>query len=162
MSKQSPTPDDVEKLMREMGFGDEDVAGMREYLKKYEPKPSVDEQKAKTLERVQTFMDEVLKPYYIRPVDADNDKYPYTVDLTVEWRKNTLYFTKHMHDPRPSTSKGEDQSSIVYDYARISRVGQNRYNVAYKRHTGKYFILYYDLDLEACLEALNNDMLLAP
>lgn len=114
------------------------------------------EQKVKTLERVQTFIDEVLKPYYIRPLDTKNDKYPYTV----QWRKNGLYFTKHMHDPRPA--KEEDQSSIVYDYARISRVGQNRYNVAYKRHTGKYFILYYDLDLEACLEALTNDMLLAP
>lgn len=143
----------IEELMREMGYKDADVAEMREYLQPPK-KLSLNERKTQALTRIETYLTEEVKPYYIR-AETISEEFPYPTDIRVEWRKNTLFFIKQLFDPN-------DGEFFEHEYAKMSLRAKNSFNLAYHRHTGAYFILYYDISLDECLKALETNMLLQP
>ena len=154
MSNQDDIQTKLEALMREMGMSDADIEKAWTMFQRSKPKPTREERKASILQTVQAFLDSVIKPEYVRPDEA-NKEYPYTTDITVEWRKQTLYFLKHMYNPWKN-------EPFQLPYVRMSWIGGDTFNLAYQRHTGKYQIIYRRISLEECLEALATDMLLQP
>jgi hypothetical protein len=154
MSKADEQLEEIETLMRKMGFKEDDVEQMRNRLHQARKKSLQLEQKAQILNLVQNFLQKELVPIYVRDEEV-SDKFPYPIALRVEWRKNSLYFVKQLRDPR----NGE---IFEYDYAKMSLKAGQQFNIAYHRHTGQYLILYHELSLDASLEALRKDILLQP
>ena len=144
----------IEKLVREMGYSDTNVAEMRDHLQPPKKKPSQAERKAQILTVIQEFLAEEVTPRYVRE-ETVHDKYPYPIHIRAEWRKNTIFFVKQLMNP-------QTQEPFEYDYAKMSLKAGSHFNVAYHRHTGRYVILYYDISLNECLEVLRTDMLLQP
>lgn len=150
-----PTFEELEQLIRKLNFPEEEVeAFLQEVKMRSSPKLSVEEHKAQVLEIIQTLITEKIKPrcVFLYPEDYELS---YIADLSVEWRKNTLYFTARYRDPNSQVKR-------LVDYTKISRMAKGRFNLSYRRHTGEYVMLYERILLEECVEMLQEDMLLIP
>jgi len=94
----------------------------------------------------------VLKPQHINP-PPDEMSWNYVVDIYTKWHRNYFYFCAKYTNPRP------DAISSHFDtkFARLEYVHKECYNLAYMRHTGKWWEIYQDLSLDECLLAIREE-----
>jgi len=105
------------------------------------------EAKAKT----DSLIDNVLKPKYIKPPPENND-FNYIVDIFSKWHGGYFYLCSKYNCPSPNAMA----PSFNSNFARLEYIGGDKFNLAYRRHTGKWFEISFDLLLEECLEEIEN------
>lgn len=122
-----------------------------EFIGPPKPKKSQIPESLKKLveEQAQHLVDTVLKPEYVKPPPEGND-FTYLVDIYIKWHRSYFYFCVKHRCPSPNCITEFFDDKI----ARIEHVGDSKFNLAYIRHTGKWWETYTNLDLDECLQAV--------
>ncbi len=107
--------------------------------------------------KADALIDRVLKPKYIQPPPEDND-FNYLVDIFSKWYRAYFYFCSRYNCPSPNAMA----PSFNSNFARLEYVDRDRFNLAYMRHTGQWFEIWFDLSLEECLDEIENGVHFMP
>ena len=139
-----------------MNLSEEQMVEWLQQLKALDkpPKPSAADEQTRLLAEVQTFNEHTLKPHFGIP-QAAHPEHPFHTDITVEWRKKTLVFTRHLYSPH-------EQKTILFDFARLSKFSDDAFNLSYVLSGGKSRILFERVSLAECLKAMLSHPLLCP
>ena len=114
------------------------------------PKPKVPVWlKAEISARAAEIIETRLKPDNIKPPPKDA-RFNYLVDIFTKWRRNFFYFCGTYHCPGPKALT----PSFEIRFARMEYTGDEKFNLAYMRHTGQWWEILTDLSLDECLQAV--------
>ena len=101
--------------------------------------------------KADSLIKDVLKTKYIKPPPEDND-FNYLVDIFNKWYRGYFYFCSKYNCPSPNAMA----PSFEDKFARLEYAGQDKFNLAYMRHTGQWFEIGFDLSLDECLNEIEN------
>ncbi len=122
------------------------------------PSPKVpDFIKAEVKSRADELIETVLKPEHVTPPPEDND-FNYLVNIFSKWYRHYFYFCSKYDCPGPNALSPSFESK----FARMEYLGQDRFNLAFRRHTGQWIEIYSGLSLEESLGAVEKDPFFAP
>jgi hypothetical protein len=107
--------------------------------------------------RAQDLIDSILKPRYIHPPDK-KAQFNYLVDLHAQWRGPFFYFCSTYCCPGPKALSPSFESG----FARLQYAGRRQFNLAYFRHTGRWWEIAQLLSLEECLSEIEAGNLFTP
>ena len=112
--------------------------------------------KQEVTERAQALVDE-WKPKHIKKPPKQY-RFNYIADLYTKWHRQFFYFCATYRSPHP------DALSPTFEarFTRLEYVGDDRFNLAYMRHTGKWWEVYRGLTLSECLTAIRDEPLFWP
>ena len=122
------------------------------------PKPRVPDTLKATVEAgASELVEAVLKPEFVKPPPPD-ERFNYIVDIYTTWHRSFFYFCATYRSPHP------DALSPTFEvrFTRLEYVGDDRFNLAYMRHTGKWWEVYRGLTLSECLTAIRDESLFWP
>ena len=121
-------------------------------------KPKVpDYVKAEVQKKADQFVEAFLKPNFIKPPPEDT-QWNYIVDIYTKWYRGNFFFCSKYHCPGPYAVSEYFEAK----FARLEYAGNGKFNVAYMRHTEKWFEIFQDLTLGQCLEAIRDVPTLHP
>ena len=121
------------------------------------PKPTIPAPLKAEVTRLAEELIEKLKPLSIVPQPADF-AYGYIVDLHGKWHGRFYHFIATYHYPSPTALS----PSRDVGFARLEYAGDGRFNLAYFRHTGKWFEIYRNLTPSKAMEEIEKTELLWP
>ena len=101
-------------------------------------------------EKASQLVETVLKPEYVKP-PPENDS-SYIVDIYTSWYRSYFYFCTKSHCRAPNCIK----EFFDNKHARMEYVGDDKFNLAYMRHTEQWHETHTDLDLDECLELVGT------
>ncbi len=107
--------------------------------------------------RAQTLIDSTLKPRYIQP-PPQKAELNYLVDISGKWRGSFFYFCSKYCSPGPRALSPFFESK----FARLQYAGEERFNLAYFRHTDQWWEIAQLLSLEECLAEIEAGGLFTP
>ncbi len=105
----------------------------------------------------QELIDSTLKPRYIQPPPKQAEL-NYLVDLYTKWHGPFFYFCSRYRSPGPRALS----SCFESRFARLQYAGEDRFNLAYFRHTGQWWEIMQLLPLEECLAEIRSGGLFTP
>ena len=108
---------------------------------------------AKAEEIIQT----IFKPRYLK-LPPQKPRFNYIVDIFTKWHKSCLYFCARYACPGPNARSPFFEDS----FARLACMGNNRFNLAFMRHTGKWCEVFTDLTMEDAFSTICDDVLFHP
>jgi hypothetical protein len=120
--------------------------------------PSVPEDlKAEVKAKADDLVKAVLKPQHVKPPPKD-PRWNYIIDIYTKWHRSFFYFCSTYACP------GSDALSPTFEspFARMEYVGAGRFNLAYMRHTGKWWEVYQGLTVDECLESIRDEGIFTP
>ena len=103
------------------------------------------------------FVENVLRPRFlpeIRPTEFN-----YCVDLFGKWHGNKYRFMQRFRNDRPDRYTEQEFSS---PFARLEYVGRDRFDLAFFRHTEKWWPVDLGVTLDEALELLEKDEIYHP
>ena len=107
--------------------------------------------------RAQELITSTLKPRYLQPPPKKADL-NYLVDISSKWRGPYFYFCSKYCSPGPRALSPFFESR----FARLQYAGDDRFNLAYFRHTGQWWEIMQLLSLEECLAEIEAGGLFTP
>jgi hypothetical protein len=116
-------------------------------------KPKVpDSVKAELMSKAQRLIDEHIRPTHVSPPPKDPE-FNYIIDVFAKWYQSYFYFCATYACPHP------DAISPTFEtrFARMGYLGQDRFNLAYMRHTGQWWDIHFDLSMDECLKAIREE-----
>jgi hypothetical protein len=115
-------------------------------------KPRVpDDIKTELEAKAKKLINKVLTPKYIKP-PPKKPQFNYPTDIWTKWNKSFFYFTSTWASPRPNRIA----PTFERQFARLEYVGDQRFNLAYLRHTGKWWEIYKGLTISQCLKLIGD------
>jgi len=108
--------------------------------------------KAEVERRAQELLETVLKPKYIQP-PPENPQFNYVMDIYTKWYRSYFYFIAKYRVVGPYAIAPSFESK----FARLAYAGNNKFNLAYMRHTEQWADIFYDLSLDECLKSVAED-----
>jgi hypothetical protein len=117
------------------------------------PEAVKDKANAKANEIIET----LFKPRYIKPPPKD-ERFNYIVDIYTKWNKNCLYFRAKYACPGPNALSPFFEDS----FTRLAYMANGRFNLAYMRHTGKWWEVFSDLSMEEAFAEIQNQPFFHP
>ena len=96
--------------------------------------------------RAQELTTSTLKPRFVQPPPKKGE-FNYLVDIYTKWRGPFFYFCSKYCSPGPRALSPFFESK----FARLQYAGNERFNLAYFRHTGQWWELAQLLSLDECL-----------
>ena len=120
--------------------------------------PSVPEDlKAEVKAKADDLVEAVLKPQHVKPPPKD-PRWNYIIDIYTKWHRSFFYFCSTYASPGPNALSPTFESP----FARMEYVGAGRFNLAYMRHTGKWWEVYQGLTADKCLESIRDEGIFQP
>ncbi len=120
------------------------------------PKPQVpDDLKAEVLSEADILIEEFLKPNFIKK-PPKNWHWNYIIAIHAKWHGSFFYFIATFRSPKGITPTFEAP------FTRLEYVGNRRFNMAYMRHTGKWWEVHQRLSLEKCLQVIREEEIFQP
>jgi len=107
--------------------------------------------------RAQELIDSTLKPRHIQP-PPQKAELNYLVDISCKWRGPFFYFCSQYCSPGPRALSPFFESK----FARLQYAGDERFNLAYFRHTGQWWEIAQLLSPEECLSEIEAGGLFTP
>lgn len=107
--------------------------------------------KIKVKEVADDFVETVLKPKFIEPA-PENERFSYLVDIYTRWYRGYFYFYAKYHSPGPNAIEPFFEAG----FARMEFVGEDRFNLSYMRHTGKWWEIFTEMSLEECIVTIGE------
>jgi hypothetical protein len=107
--------------------------------------------------RANALIEQDLKPRYIKP-PPEHPQFNYVSDIDAKWERGRFYFSTAYTCPEPDAP----QPCFEARFARLTYAGNNRFNLAFMRHTGQWVEPYTDLTLDECLTSIRDDPFFAP
>jgi hypothetical protein len=122
------------------------------------PKPGqvTDAEKQRILAACEAFIRDVLKPRFLPRIEPTKWNYP--VDIHGVWAGGRYRFVQRYRSGMEH-NRGEEFDA---PFARIDRMGPNRFDIYWMRHTGKWWRLYTGKTLTEALHILESDGVLHP
>lgn len=120
-------------------------------------KPKVPEaEKQMITQQCQQFIDSELKPRYLNPNPPN--KYHIIEDIFGKWYHSFYYlcYTYRFTKASPTEPAREEK------FTRLEYTGKDTFNIAYMRHTGKWWEVNTELSLEQALEEIKNNPIFHP
>jgi hypothetical protein len=122
------------------------------------PKPTQpnDAEKQKIVAACEDFIRDFLKPRFLPKIKPTQWNYP--VDIHGVWAGGRYRFVQRFR------SGFEDNRGEEFDvpFARINRMGADRFDIYWMRHTGKWWRLYTGVTLAEALQILESNSVLHP
>jgi hypothetical protein len=120
-------------------------------------RPAIDDlEKRAIIAACEKFIRDVLKPRFlpeIRPTEWN-----YVIDIRGSWAAGRYRFMQRYRlDMEHNRGEGFDAP-----FARIDRMGRDRFDIYWMRHTGKWWRLHADVSLAEALRILETDGHLHP
>ncbi len=97
-----------------------------------------------------------LRPKYIQP--PTNPQFNYVIDIFTKWRGRNFYFMSKYACPGPNRISPH----FEIGFARLTFVGGDRFDLAYFRHTGKWWTVFPALTADEALELVRTEGLFHP
>jgi hypothetical protein len=113
-------------------------------------------ERARVTAACERFIDEFLKPRFLPSIRPTEFNYP--VNITGKWRGAQYRFIQRYRSGFPH-NLGEEFDA---PFARLDRVGPDRFDIQWRRHTGTWFRLHRGLTLIKAIEMLQSDGHLHP
>jgi hypothetical protein len=107
--------------------------------------------KAEVEQKALALVDSVLKPNQVKPPPAEED-WNYIVDIYTKWYRGYFYFCAKYRVPGPNAISPFFEAK----FTRMEYVGNNRFTLAYIRHTEKWLEIFTDLSVDQCLESVKD------
>jgi hypothetical protein len=122
------------------------------------PKPGqvTDAEKQRILAACEAFIRDVLKPRFLPRIEPTKWNYP--VDIHGVWAGGRYRFVQRYRSGMEH-NRGEEFDA---PFARIDRMGPNRFDIYWMRHTGKWWRLYTGKTVTEALHILESDGVLHP
>ncbi len=120
------------------------------------PMPAGEMEKRTIIATCEAFIRDVLKPRFlpeIRPTEWN-----YVVDIRGAWAGGRYRFMQRYRSGMEH-NRGEEFDA---PFARIDRMGPDRYDIYWMRHTGRWWRLYTGVTLAEALRILETDDILHP
>lgn len=95
-------------------------------------------------------IENVLKPKHIEP--NPNTEFNYLINIYVKWARGYLYFYSTYKVNSPNAIKPTFDDS----FARLQYISDDKFDLAFKRHTGQWITLNTDATIEECLKAIEE------
>jgi len=108
--------------------------------------------KANVEARANDLINTALKPTHVRPASGD-ERFNSTVDIYSKWHGSSFYFCAKYACPGPHALTPFFESR----FARLQYAGNERFNLSYMRHTGKWWEIYPEVSLDEVLKAIEDD-----
>lgn len=99
----------------------------------------------------------VFKPEYLKPPPKDQ-RFNCIADIYVQWRGHCLLFRSRYVCPGPNAMSPFFESS----FARIACMANGTFDVAYMRHTGKWWTVYMGLSQKEALATVRDEIIFHP
>jgi len=95
-------------------------------------------------------VENLLKPRYVTPPKSTDFNYP--IDIWTKWHGSFFYFGSTWASPGP------DRIAPTFEirFARLGYVGDQKFNLAYFRHTEKWHTIFTNLTLDECLRLIGD------
>ena len=121
-------------------------------------KPSIpDSLKQELQTKVEDVLENIFRPKHIKPPPTDND-FNYLADLYLKWYRSYLYICGTYNCP----STRAISPSFEAKFTRIEYVGCEKFNLAYMRHTGKWWEVHCHLSMDECLKCIVEEFCFHP
>jgi hypothetical protein len=120
------------------------------------PAPTDEAEKQAIIAACETFIRYILKPRFlpeIRPTEWN-----FVIDIRGAWAGGRYRFMQRYRSGMEH-NRGEEFDA---PFARIDRVGRNRFDIYWMRHTGKWWRLHSGVTLAEALRILETDGILHP
>ena len=85
-------------------------------------------------------------------------RWNYPVDIFTKWRRRYFYFCSTWRSPSPNTISEYFESRFV----RLEFTGDEKFNMAFMRHTGQWCEIFEDFTLDRCIEEIRTNPLFQP
>ena len=108
--------------------------------------------KVRVQKKADDLIQAVLKPEHVKQPPKDNFL-NYITDIYSKWYRSRFYFCAIYRCPAPNRISEFFESR----FARLEYVGNERFSLAYMRHTGQWVELFTGLSLDECLESIKNE-----
>jgi hypothetical protein len=116
------------------------------------PKPKVPEDiKEEVQKKGNKIVEEVFKPKSIKPPPKDK-RWNYIIDIYTKWYRNYFYFCATYASPGPNAIS----PTFEVKFARMEYTENGKFNLAYMRHTGKFWQVDTDLTLDKALQTIQD------
>jgi len=126
----------------------------------YSPGPASgvpDSVKDEIIAKVDEIIETVFKPRYIKP-PPKKARFNYIVDIYTKWHKNCLLFRARYACPGPRALSPFFEDS----FTRLAYMANERFNLAYMRHTGKWCEVFTGLSMEEAFAAIRDEPFFHP
>jgi len=121
-------------------------------------KPKVsDSVKADVQNKANELVESFLKPEFIKPPPEDAE-YNYIVDIYTKWYRSYFYLCAKYCCPAPNCIAEFFETK----FARLEYAGNDKFNLAYMRHTEQWCETDQELTLKECPERIRDDSLFQP
>ena len=118
--------------------------------------PVSDAEKQRIVAACERFIHDVLKPQFLPQIKPNKWNYP--IDIHGVWAGGRYRFVQRYRSGMEH-NRGEEFDA---PFARIDRMGLDRFDIYWMRHTGKWWRLYRDVTLAEALQILERDGILHP
>ena len=98
-----------------------------------------------------------LTPTFVKP-PPKKPRFNYVIGITTQWRGRFFYFLAEYRCPGPNALS----PTFTAGFARLEHMGNERFNLAYFRHTDEWWAVLQDQSLDDCLEAIRTQPLFQP
>ncbi len=98
-------------------------------------------------------VEEELKPLHVKH-PPKNYKLNYIIDIYTKWQRDCFYFCA-----RYSNADGRD---FNLNFARLEAKARGKYDLAYLRHTGKWWVTNKNLSAKAAIDLVKEGGLFDP
>ncbi len=121
-------------------------------------KPTVpDSMQAMLKEKADRLIEDIIKPEHVKPASTTHD-FNYIADIHSKWYKNYFYFCASYNCPSPHAIS----PSFETKFARMEYIADNLFNLAYMRHTEKWFEVAQDISMDECLKMIEENPIFIP
>jgi hypothetical protein len=118
------------------------------------------EERAAVSDACERFIAEVLKPRFLPQVRPTQFNYP--IDMFGKWRGSKYSFiTRYRSGFHENAGEEFDSAFVRLDHLE-ERLGETRFDVMWRRHTGQWFRLHASAALGEALRLMESEELLWP
>ena len=113
--------------------------------------------KADVEAKARHFIDSHLTPIYIK-TPPKNLEFNYLVEISARWHGRFFHFVSKYACPGPNAISPFFESG----FARLEYQSNGQFNLAYMRHTGKWWEVYTNLTMEQVVNVIAEEPLFQP
>ena len=98
-----------------------------------------------------------IRPKHVKPPPR-NPEFNYIEDIFTKWRGRYFYFMAKYASPAPNRIS----PFFEVGFARLEFMGDNKFDLAYFRHTGKWWPVFSGLTVDEALDRVKSEGLFNP
>ncbi len=133
------------------------MAKLKKQWTKARPSKVPDDLKRGLSVKANALIEEYIKPEHVKPPPGDT-RFNYIEDIFTKWRGRYFYFMSKYASPAPNRIS----PFFEVGFARLEFMGDNKFDLAYFRHTGKWWPVFAGLTVDEALDLVKSEGLFSP